>query len=129
MSRMITRSQSLAVGIGGVGEQLDPIAVRVADLHAHKAVIALPLGFRHTGLAEALASGSHIVRVGKLEPEMVARRQPDRRLALFQCQQRPVASAKNQQVLVVVHPIGEPEVPAVERRGPCPIADRERYVI
>jgi hypothetical protein len=110
-------------------EQLDPIPVRVGYLDPHEAVVLLPFGFRRAGLAEPLARASDLVGALELEAEVVAARKLGRHRALTQRDQRPVRRSHDQEMLVVVDPLGQPEVLAVEGRGPLPIADRQSDMI
>jgi hypothetical protein len=110
-------------------EQLDSIAVRVGDLDADEAMIVLPFGLSRARLLQPLARASDRVGVLELEAEVVGAGQPVRHRALAQREERAVGRPEDQEVLVVVHPFGKPEVLAVEGRGHLPIADRQRDVV
>ena len=109
--------------------QLDPVAVRVGHLDAHEAVAVLPLALGHRRRAQPLAGAAHLVPAVHLEAEVVAGRQPVRRRALGEREQLAAGRAEDQQVGVVVHALREPEVLAVERRGPLPVGDGEGDVV
>ena len=106
-----------------VREQLDPVSVRVCDLDADEAPILLPIGLGHAGRAQSLAGGVDLLPVGDLKAEVIGAGELRGSRSLAEREQRTVGRAQDQQVLVVVHPLGEAEVLVVERCGPLAVGD------
>ena len=83
-------------------------------LDTHETAIVLPFGLRNACPLEPLASPPDLVGVLELEAEVECAERGLGDGALAQREQRAVRRCKDEQVLVVVEPFGEPEMPAVE---------------
>ena len=96
------------------GEELDPVAVGIGYLDTHETAIVLPFGLRNACPLEPLASPPDLVGVIELEAEVECVERGLGDGAFLEREERAVRRCKDEQVLVVVEPLGEPEVPAVE---------------
>jgi hypothetical protein len=126
---LVLAVQAPRYALSGHGKELDPVAVRVSDLDADKPVIVLPFGLHRAGVTQPLARASNLFGVLKLETEVVGAGQPVRHRALAQRDERTVRRSKDQKVLVLVHPFGQPEVLAVEGFRSVPIVNSQRDMV
>ena len=94
------------------GEELDPVAVRIGYLDTHETASSC-----HSVSGAARCNRSRavdLVGVLELEAEVECAERGLGDGALAQREERAVRRCKDEQVLVVVEPFGEPEMPAVE---------------